>query len=217
MAVNARPQAPVVADVPTAADTFPDTPQPLATGAWLPQVSALRYRADLVNSDVAALGRDVFRMSLSERTARAALQGVQSLLTDLADRGMSWTLLARALGVSIPAIRKWRMGEPASPENRRALAQLVALLDMLAEQFLVQDPVSWIEIPLGDSRHTISDYYARGSIDPILDYAGSWTATPEAFLDQVEPGWRGNLAKREFETYVASDGEPSIRRRTPPD
>jgi hypothetical protein len=46
----------------------------------------------------------------------------------------------------------------------------------------------------------------------ILEYAARWIATPEDVLDKFEPQWRAARAGRAFETFVAPDGEISIRR-----
>lgn len=200
-------------DRPTAADYVPEPPAPPATaGQLIPQVSALRYQADLVNSDVFSLGRDVYRLNLDERTSARERDGVQSLLQALADRGISWALLSRMLDVSVPAIRKWRLGQGASPESRHGLARLAALLDMLEEQFMVEDPAAWLEIPLGSTRRTLVDAYSAGREDLILDYAGRWITNPDRVLDQLDPRWREAEAARQFETFVAADGDLGIRR-----
>lgn len=198
---------------PTAANSVPEATAPPATAEQLiPQVSALRYRADIVNSDVASLGRDVFQLNLDERTSARERESVQSLLQLLTERGLSWSMVSRVIDVSVPAIRKWRLGQGASPENRRALARLAALLDMLADQFMIEDPAAWLEIPLGPTRRTLADAYASGRVDLVLDYAGRWITTPERVLDELDPRWRETQASREFETFTAADGHLGVRR-----
>lgn len=212
MTFESRQLARVGVDRPTAADSVPEPAAPPATaGGLIPQVSALRYRADVVNSDATSLGRDVYQLNLDERTSGREHQSVQSLLQILTERGLSWAMISRTLGVSVPAIRKWRLGEGASPENRHALARLVALFDMLADQFMIEDPAAWLEIPLGSTRRTLADAYAAGRVDLILEYAGRWITSPERVLDELYPRWRETEASREFQTFVAADGDLGIR------
>ena len=213
MAFESRQLATVGVDRPTAADSVPEPATPPATaGELIPQVSALRYRADLVNSDVASLGRDVYQLNLDERTTARERESVQSLLQVLAERGIGWSMVSRALDVSVPAIRKWRLGQGASPANRHALARLAALLDMLADQFMIADPAAWLEIPLGSTRRTLVDAYSAGRVDLILEYAGRWITSADGVLDELDPGWHEAEASREYETFVAADGAPGIRR-----
>lgn len=214
MAVDNR-RSPV-ADMPTAAQTVPAPTAPPATaGELIPRVSALRYRADVVNSSAASLARDVYALNLEERTAGREHQSVQSLLSGLIDLGLSWSMISRAIGVSIPAIRKWRQGEGATPSNRHTLAHLLALLDMLTDQFMIEDPASWLEIPLGTTSHTLVDVFVVGRADVILEYAARWIASPELVLDQIDAGWQTRQGSREFETFVAADGHLGIRRVAP--
>jgi transcriptional regulator with XRE-family HTH domain len=197
---------------PTAADTVGVPTAPPATAQDLiPQVSALRYRADLVNKDVATLGRDVYALSLEERSTDRERQGIQTLLDDLADRGIAWSSIATMLGVSVPAVRKWRQGEGASPESRQAAARLAALVDMLSDQFMIEDPAAWLEMPLAATRRTLVDVLAQGRVDLILEYAAGWISTPQALLDQIDPKWRESSRPR-FETFVDAEGQLGIRR-----
>lgn len=212
MAIDSSQLAPGGLDRPTAADSVRAPVVPPATAELIPQVSALRYRADLVNADLVSLGRDVLQLNLDERTTARERESVQSLLEVLSKGGVAWSLLARMLDVSVPAIRKWRLGQGASPENRHGLARLAALLDMLDEQFMIKDPAAWLEIPLGSTHRTLADAYAADRVDLILDYAGRWIASPNRVLDELEPRWRETEAARQFETFVAADGDLGIRR-----
>lgn len=203
-------------DRPTAAETAAPPTSPPATAAQqlIPRVSMLRYQVNDVHSDVATLGRDVYGLNLKERSAEQEKKSVGSLLDDVTTMGIGWAVLARLLSVSTPAIRKWRLGQGASPENRKALAELAALLRMLDEQFMVEDPASWLEIPLADGRTSLVDVYAAGRSDLILDYAGRWITSAEQLLDTFSPQWRTRASSREFETFIAGDGHPAIRRKT---
>lgn len=203
-------------DRPTAAETAtPLAPPPATAGQQLiPRVSMLRYQVNDVHSGVATLGREVYALNLRERSADQERKSISSLLDAVARMGIGWAVLARLLNVSTPAIRKWRLGQGASPESRKTLAQLAALLQMLDEQFMVEDPASWLEIPLADSHRSLVEIYAAGRSDLILDYAGRWITSEEQVLDAFDPGWRARASSREFETFIAADGQPAIRRKT---
>lgn len=198
---------------PTAGGTVSGPALPPATaGALIPEVSLVRYETELVRSDAAKLGRRVYSKHLAERAAEREHQAVQTLLGSIADTGLSWRLMSQILGVSVPAIRKWRLGEGASPENRRSVARLAALLDVLNDQFMIEDPGSWLEIPLAGTTRTLADIFAAQRDDLVLEYAAHWIPTAEDLLDEFAPAWRDE-APREFETFDAPDGGIGIRRR----
>lgn len=150
--------------------------------------------------------------ALDQRARARAQQDVRSLLEELSrDRGLGWSVIARLVGVSVQAIRKWRRGESATGENRLAVARLAAVLDLL-EQVPIQDPASWLEMPVVDGfKPRILDLYRAGHADVLLDLAGL-RITPEAVLDETEPAWRTTL-QLEHEVFAAEDGQLSIRRR----
>ncbi len=222
MSVEVRQFNSATPDRPTAADAVGEPERPLATGELIPQVSALRYRADVANGDAAALanrtaslGRDVYLLHLRKRTQIHERLSVQSILGSLADQGLAWSMLARMLRVSIPAVRKWRLGEGASPENRHRIARLAALLDMLKDQFMIEDPAAWLEIPLEPTRRTIADACAQDRLDLVLDYAAGWI-TAEQVLNNLDRDWREVEAARYVEVFEAEDGDLALRpiRRT---
>jgi len=200
-------------DRPTAASAVPELQAPPAPAEQLiPRGSALRYEADTVNGDTVELARKVYLLSLAQRTTEREREGVRTLLQALSEKGFSWSMTSRMLGVSVPAIRKWRLGEGASPENRHSLARLAGLVDMLADQFMIEDPTAWLEIPLAGVRTSLADVYAGGRVELILEYASRWIVSPEQVLDEFNPQWRAGRDAREFETFTAADGEISIRR-----
>ena len=201
--------------VPTPAGNVAEQALPRPTASELiPKVSSLRMRSDSLNTNVTELGTEVYLLNLAERTAKHERRGVRTMLETLAVSGLSWTLMARILGVSVPAIRKWRLGEGTSPENRHAVAELAALLEMLDEQFMIADPASWLEIPLAGTARTVADIVSAGRLDLVFDYASTWISSPQQLLDRFAPEWRNDLAAKEYETYVAPDGEMAIRRRS---
>ena len=97
---------------PTAAATVPQRQMPRGTaGDLIHVVSNLHYRSDLIHTDVTELGEQVYVRNLAERTAQQERRGVRTILEAITATGLSWTLVSRIVGVSIPAIRKWRLGE----------------------------------------------------------------------------------------------------------
>lgn len=199
--------------LPTAALAITPPYTPPTTAALIPQVAALRYEADLIQAKTVSLDRRVHEVDLDRRTDEWQMKGVLSLLTAISERwGMGWSELARTVGVSVPALRKWRLGESASPANRRALARLAATLEMLSDQFMIEDPASWLEIPLADSTLSLVDAYAAGRQDLVIEYAGRRIDSAEQLLAEFAPNWQAGLDAR-FETYPASDGHRAIRER----
>lgn len=186
------------------------------TFATLAQRAALlRDRVTLTQDDVTHLHRETQLGELDERTAIVALQESSELLDALAMRlGLSWATLARMVGVSDTAIRKWRRGEPVAAENRRRLARATAFLQMLADVFPVEDPGSWLEMRISeDSTVRAVDVYAEGRPDLLFELVGR-RLTPQQVLDAFDPEWRQNYGRDErFTVIPASDGEMAIVER----
>jgi transcriptional regulator with XRE-family HTH domain len=182
---------------------------------------ALSLRADYLRTEVEMLGGEVQELhggarelDLTDRTFEKTKKSVSGLLEELAaERGMGWSNIAEVVGVSISAIRKWRKGGDASPESRSKLARIAALLDVLEEKGLVQDPAAWMEMDLPlDSGYFIRplDLYLEGHVLALIDLA-EHRQTVTQVLDQVKPNWRAN--RSDFEVFVDTDGQRSIRRR----
>jgi transcriptional regulator with XRE-family HTH domain len=126
---------------------------------------------------------------------------------------MGWSDIAEVVGVSVSAIRKWRKGGEASPDSRRKLSRIAALLDVLEDKALVQDPAAWMEIDLPlDAGYFIRplDLYLDGHVAALIDLAEQ-RQTVAQVLDQVRPNWRGSRSA--FEVFLDTDGERSIRQR----
>jgi transcriptional regulator with XRE-family HTH domain len=127
--------------------------------------------------------------------------------------GMSWSLLARLVGVSATAIRKWRHGTTLmTPENRSRLALVLAFCDVLGElDPRIVDPSLWFETPLTASTTlTPADLFVAGHTDVLLDLAAERTSPP-SLLDLVHPEWRQDYpADVHFRVVEAPDGLPSI-------
>lgn len=176
------------------------------------QYALLRDRVGVLNEDVNERHRQARTYDLDERARSKAKRSVPSLLEQLSNRGIAWRDLARLVGVSVSAVRKWRQGGHATGESRFAVAQLAAFLDLL-EGFMIEDPVGWMELPVADGftvRHL--DVYEAGRPDLLLDLA-DLRIRPNEALDQMDPQWRTKFAS-EFEVFEAGDHNLSIRKRT---
>ena len=102
------------------------------------EVGHLRSRTRLLGEDVAETDREVgevYREALAEqldvKARMTAKRSVADMLGELADAGFSWRDIARLAGVSVPAVRRWRLGEAATGANRLAVARIVAFVEML--------------------------------------------------------------------------------------
>lgn len=151
--------------------------------------------------------------TLETRTQELVKKQPQELLNWLAMKyGMSWSGIAQSIGVSVQAIRKWRLGGSISTENRFTLSKVVATLAILEEQ--IQDPAGWLEIPLLEGykpRHL--DLLAHKYYKHLLDLAFTYVK-PEEVLQSINPNWNTEMYL-EHEVFIAEDGLPAIRRRKP--
>lgn len=175
--------------------------------AW----SALRDRVGDLSREVTDEYRDARGRLLDERTTVIAQRETRELLEELSTAwGLSWALIARMVGVSPAAVRKWRRGESITGDHRRATARVIAFLESLAQSLNpLNDAASWLEMPLSDQSHfAAADVYARGHLDLLLDHAAQRIGGHEV-LDRFEPRWR-DLSERRFTVELAEDGMPLI-------
>lgn len=189
-----------------------DQPTRISPDVMASRAGALRSGVGILSQDVAQVHGDSLRLQLESRTAEAAKRAPTDLLSELADSGFSWTSIARIVGVSIPAMRKWRRGEAAAGPNRQKLARLVALVAVLESDHLISDVASWLDIPLAGSSFTGIDVLAAESVYDLVEYAARHIESAE-LLDRCLPDWRNSLGNR-FEVYRAGDGERAIRMRS---
>jgi transcriptional regulator with XRE-family HTH domain len=172
----------------------------------------MRHRVRALTSDVGEVTRRTFEHEWSVLTQQRGAASPIALLNELADMGFTWRDIARLVGVSVPAVQKWRKGERLSGDNRRKLAGLIAACDLVASHFYVDDVASWFEMPIHESAPvTPIDLWAAGE-QMLLFETASRHLTGEEVLDRFQPEWRERYAS-DFETYLASDGELSIRMR----
>lgn len=177
------------------------------------RAGVLRGQARFLVDDVADVHDQAMEIQLESRTDEATKRSVVDLLDELASLGFAWREIARLVGVSIPAVRKWRHGGAVTGSNRRAVARLLAFVDVIRSDHLVQEVASWMEIPIAGSSLTGIDVYARGAGKLLLLQAAGHI-TSEELLDRIEPSWRTPPDDR-FEITSGSDGEPIIRMTAP--
>lgn len=174
-------------------------------------------RADLLVTQVTTLTSDVLEthaqaltQEWSVLTSHRATYSVRSLLDLLADQGFAWRDIARMIGVSVPALQKWRKGVNASGENRFRLASLVAAQDLISSQGRIEEIVSWFETPIMDAVPvTPIDLWANGQPLLVLQYAAR-RLRPDDVLTRFDPSWRTTYESA-FETFRGEDGQMSIR------
>ena len=136
---------------------------------------------------------------------------LEGLLDRLSDLGFSWRDIARVVGVSVPALRKWRLGGTATGENRHRVATLVAFCDIAGERFCISDVACWLEAPLDPQTPlTGLDLMAGGRFDVALRLARNRDPDPQAVLDEFEPDWRDRYSSP-VEAFTGLDGLPGLR------
>lgn len=186
------------------------------TSYMLSKVAELDDLAKMLRTVTLEQLEEFQRKNIEKRAATKARSGVPALLEELtAERGMSWVHIARLVGVSVTAVRKWRKGGDATPDSRLGLARLAAMLDLL-EELAVADPAQWMEIPLPlPSEYQIAplDLYERGALPGILSIASNRLDAEEVLSKEV-PGWRNEL-RNEFQIVQAPDGMTALQRRSP--
>lgn len=152
-------------------------------------------------------------VELEFKTGERARCAPMHALEQLADYGFAWRDIARVVGVSVPAITKWRKGAGVTGENRLKIARLLALIDMLSDRF-IGEPASWLEMPIqAGVGITRMDLLERGRYDLVLALASTHTGdgTVEYVLNETDKDWRETVVDNAFESYTAEDGVISIR------
>lgn len=144
------------------------------------------------------------------RSAERAKAGVVTMLNELGDLGFAWRDLAKMVGVSVPAVQKWRRGEKASGDSRQKVASLLAACDLIREHYMVEEIASWFEVPLvKDVPVTPIDLYADNRADLVFACANG-QEDPEVLLTQHDPDWRERY-RSDFEVFTGADGNRSVR------
>lgn len=128
--------------------------------------------------DAAEWHEQTLRHLLRYKTDEKARLGLVSLLSELtAGYGLGWSDIASLVGVSVPAVRKWRHGGDITPARLQGVARLAAFLNILEEDD-VRDPAAWLNLPLDDFDEEISpdfvtkkEIYSSGGVIDLLAFA----------------------------------------------
>jgi hypothetical protein len=144
------------------------------------------------------------------RTNQRGRASTQEMLNELAGLGFAWRDVARLVGVSVPAIQKWRRGEGTTGENRRKVASLLAACDLVSDHYGIQEVASWFEMPLHlGAPVTPVDLWADDRPDLVFDFASGHTDS-DLILSAWDPQWRDRY-RSDFEVFRGGDGQLSIR------
>ena len=174
-------------------------------------VGVVRTSVRMLHDRADELHHSVFEDMLKSRTAGRARSSVATLLSALADLGFAWRDIARLVGVSVPAVQKWRRNEGTSGENRARVARLLATCDLIQERCPIEEIASWFETPISTGAPlTPMDLYAGGRSDLVFDFASGHVSDPEQVLSQFDADWRERY-RSDFEVFEAADGNLSIR------
>jgi hypothetical protein len=177
----------------------------------------LRSVGRLLGDDIAATNKQigevhhqVFEAQLNATARDAAKRPATKMLETLARGGFAWRDIARMVGVSVPALRRWRHGEPPTGAHLFAIARLVSFAEILRTDHLIADVASWMEMPLVPEVPLSGiDLASEGRFVDLFDLAANHE-NAESILDRWRPGWRDAFRTR-FEVFEASDGELGIR------
>jgi len=140
-------------------------------------------------------------------TTRSPQDVVVELLEEL---GLSQLTVARCLGVTPTAVRKWKRGEPARPEYRNLLSYLAATCRYL-EDVGVHDPGGWLEVPISaTSEASPADLFMAGRADLLVLFAAG-LSDPGEVVGEMGPSWVEKFASDpEYEVVQLGDGSRSV-------
>jgi hypothetical protein len=179
-------------------------------GQLTDQAGALRSYGRVLQDELEDAHQQLRAHLLAHRSERVKLSSVQ-LLEEISDLGFAWRHIATMVGVSVPAVQKWRKGDRVAPENFERLAGLLSVCDLLKENFAVSDPASWFEVRLlPEVPVRPMDLFSLREDAALLDWASHHEPNAEKILDKSVPGWRQRYDSA-FEVFTAPDGEPALR------
>ncbi len=191
--------------------------RPSVPGATQTAAALLTEDADDLRREMRTLSIDIeeTHQNIYEREwhVLAQLRGAQSpaeLLEEIGDLGFAWRDVARMVGVSVPAVQKWRRGERITGENRSKLARLMAACDFLQKHYYVDDVASWFEMPMHEAAPIAPvDLWSAGQTRAFFDYATRHIDALDA-LAKYDPEWRERY-QTDYETFRDEDGYTGIR------
>lgn len=148
------------------------------------------------------IGRRLGQLGLQMR-AKQVTELLKYLTTDQA---FAWADVARLLGVSVPAVRKWRLEGGVAPDNHARLADLGAFVKLFTELVPSVKPSVWLSTPLV-SGYTVAPrhLYSAQLAASLLDVAQNGSPFL-SLLDSWDPLWRDHYDDRGFEVGHGPDG-----------
>jgi hypothetical protein len=167
-------------------------------------------------NEIHETAKDALRSSLGATLATTVREGLRKetsvLLDEIATKfGLAWVDLARMTGVSVPAIRKWRLSGGATPDNHERVAQVWAFLSALDD--LVPEPVSWLTRRLEPGFTVTARHLWEPSTSAILLDLAAETVSTTVVLDELHHNWREQYATKDELVFLA-DGSVAIARRS---
>lgn len=142
------------------------------------QVGSLRQQVRHLDGDTRDLHRRTWEDDLAQNCQLLGQQRPADLLGRLNEWGFAWRNVARLASVSVPALQKWRRGENITGENRLKLAYIVAIVEKIEQEMLVNDPASWFEMPVARGVAVCPiDLVAAGKPHLVLDLASNHAAS----------------------------------------
>lgn len=197
-------------------DIVPAPDLPASTGSQLKlseltdRTGHLTSRAQILHDDTASLHLNVIMQEWQSKSSDLVRQDMPTLLAQLADQGFAWRDIARLIGVSVPAVQKWRRGGAATGQSRFHAAAVLAACLLISEHYMVQDIASWFEAPIVFGLPVTSlDLYAAKKPQLVFQLA-TGQADPEQVLSAFDPDWRETY-RSDFEVFEAEDGGLAIR------
>lgn len=202
----------------TSTAAAPEVPTKTRTiGELVQDIGWSHNRTRILGDDVADMRkssaemyRDASDILLNQKARVFALRPAVELLASLAENGFAWRDIARMIGVSVPAVRKWRLGESPTSQNLFSIAKTVALVEILQHELPITDIASWMEIPLvvGAPTNPI-DLVSDGLFTDVIGLALEHL-TRDELLGRYVPDWQEKYHS-DFEVFEAPDGELGIR------
>ncbi len=184
------------------------------------RTAELRDSTATLAADVTEIHESSQEIELAALTQKLESSSPVDLLDEMADDFVfPWAVLARVIGVTPAAIRKWRRGETVTPGFHHSLAAFVAFCRLLRKREpRIENVARWMEMPAAArSDITRVDLYIDGHRTPLLDMSAV-RVTGEQVLDDTDPAWRDRAARSgRFKVLRHEDGSTSIVPRTDAD
>lgn len=186
--------------------------QIIERGPLLARAAELRDHYQQGANEAKELHEDVELLELEELVRSLEHESTVENLDALRDDGFSWSAIARILGVTPTAVRKWRRGDGVTADNHQRLAELLGFARFLHHlQPRITVAAAWLEAPAHpETTVTRLDLYRAGARSALLGVATERLG-PVDVLDEFLPGWRRDHPRDDrFRLVWQEDGAPSI-------